>query len=92
MITDSEVLDTIPQEGAEEALRVFTMNRPSVNSVNWTGKSILAMARALIAFEAWRAEQEHRTQMVVTMAISSKVADLKEAKERFRNQLNEAVK
>jgi hypothetical protein len=81
-VTDAEVLDSIPQAGAERAAGLFAFQTRQPSG------PIMAAARALLEFELWRSEQSHEMQMDITISIARAVKALKEAKERFRREVS----
>lgn len=91
MIPDSDILDTIPQEGAERALQVFTMMKPLSSDPKFLSRTIVAMARALLAYAEWQASQSHELRMLMAMSTNKLVDDIREARAKFRNQVQETL-
>lgn len=77
MITDAEVLDTIPQEGAERAAALWAFRNREQPTVG--------AARAILEFCVWMAEQSFEMRMSIMMDIGRVVGKLSKEKRSTAN-------
>jgi hypothetical protein len=84
MITTEQVHEAVPVKGAERALQVFSIMRKP-------GANIEAMARAILAYFEWQAEQSHETRMLCALSANKIVTDIRDARAKYRTRGNGAA-
>jgi hypothetical protein len=78
VITDQTILDTVPQAGAERAAAVFLMMKDK--------GSVIAAARAILAYAEWLAEQSCEMQMGIAIDTAKTVKGIREARAKYRRE------
>lgn len=82
-MTDGQVLDVIPQQGAERAAGVWAFQRQQ--------GPIMAAARGLLEYFVWLSEQSCEMRMEIAIATERAVRQQIEARVKYRREAQEVI-